>query len=138
MTCNNNFLGEVVFDVIDPVPGGVPQIEVTFNIDVNGILHVSACDESTGKKIQATFMNDQGLRVTEEEPGGKHLGIYQVVNQFVQAFVNLMGPLQTMWTGAQAIEASEASAASDDEEPLYLDDDEPFALRPDEEPMSVD
>merc|ERR1711944_316063 len=46
--------------------GGVPQIEVTFDIDANGILNVSACDKSTGKQNKITITNDKG-RLSKEE-----------------------------------------------------------------------
>ena len=45
---------------IPPAPRGVPQIEVTFDIDANGILNVTACDKSTGKENKITITNDKG------------------------------------------------------------------------------
>jgi len=57
-TCDNDKLGE--FDVaIPPMPRGVPQIEVTFDVDANGILHVSAKEKSTGKSNSITIRNDR-------------------------------------------------------------------------------
>merc|ERR1719412_3179701 len=53
MTKDNHLLGKFDLTGIPPAPRGVPQIEVTFDIDANGILNVSACDKSTDKqKIQ--------------------------------------------------------------------------------------
>merc|ERR1712178_548384 len=49
MTKDNNLLGKFHLDGIPPAPRGVPQITVTFDIDANGILNVSAADKSTGK-----------------------------------------------------------------------------------------
>ncbi|TOF74233.1 hypothetical protein CGJ15_27235, partial [Vibrio parahaemolyticus] len=49
-----------------PAPRGVPQIEVTFDIDANGILNVSAVDKSTGKENKITITNDKG-RLSKEE-----------------------------------------------------------------------
>merc|ERR1712031_94058 len=56
MTKDNNILGKFHLDGIPPAPRGVPQIEVTFDIDANGILNVSAQDKSTGKanKVELT------------------------------------------------------------------------------------
>lgn len=51
---------------IPPAPRGVPQIEVTFDIDANGILNVSAVDKSTGKENKITITNDKG-RLSKEE-----------------------------------------------------------------------
>ena len=60
MTKDNNLLGEFELTGIPPAPRGVPQIEVTFDIDVNGILNVSAVDKSTGKENKITITNDKG------------------------------------------------------------------------------
>merc|ERR1739848_215397 len=53
-------------DVIPPAPRGVPQVEVTFDIDANGILNVSAQDKSTGKSNQITITNEKG-RLSQSE-----------------------------------------------------------------------
>jgi heat shock 70kDa protein 1/2/6/8 len=60
MTKDNNLLGKFHLDGIPPAPRGVPQIEVTFDIDANGILNVSAQDKSTGKSSQITITNEKG------------------------------------------------------------------------------
>ncbi|BHF73351.1 Heat shock cognate 71 kDa protein [Sparganum proliferum] len=60
MTRDNNLLGKFELSGIPPAPRGVPQIEVTFDIDANGILNVSACDKSTGKSNKITITNDKG------------------------------------------------------------------------------
>jgi heat shock protein 1/8 len=60
MTRDNNLLGKFELSGIPPAPRGVPQIEVTFDIDANGILNVSAEDKTTGKKNKITITNDKG------------------------------------------------------------------------------
>jgi len=65
-TKDNNLLGKFELTGIPPAPRGVPQIEVTFDIDANGILNVSACDKSTGKSSKITITNDKG-RLSKEE-----------------------------------------------------------------------
>ena len=60
MTRDNNKLGEFNLDGIPPGPRGVPQIEVTFDIDANGILNVSALEKTTGKSQKITISNDTG------------------------------------------------------------------------------
>merc|ERR1711877_73995 len=60
MTKDNNSLGKFELSGIPPAPRGVPQIEVTFDIDANGILNVSAEDKTTGKKNNITIINDKG------------------------------------------------------------------------------
>uniref|UniRef100_A0A6C0KI58 Chaperone n=1 Tax=viral metagenome TaxID=1070528 RepID=A0A6C0KI58_9ZZZZ len=60
MTKDNNILGKFELSGITPSPRGVPQIEVTFDIDANGILNVSAIEKSTGKTNKITITNDKG------------------------------------------------------------------------------
>lgn len=66
MTKDNNLLGKFSLDGIPPMPRGQPQIEVTFDIDVNGILNVSALEKSTGKNQKIVITNDKG-RLSKEE-----------------------------------------------------------------------
>merc|ERR1719304_15189 len=66
MTKENHLLGKFDLTGIPPAPRGVPQIEVTFDIDANGILNVSAADKSTGKQNKITITNDKG-RLSKEE-----------------------------------------------------------------------
>nr|AAR21577.1 heat shock protein 70 [Phytophthora nicotianae] len=66
MTRDNNLLGKFNLDGIPPMPRGVPQIDVTFDIDANGILNVSAVEKSTGKENKITITNDKG-RLSQAE-----------------------------------------------------------------------
>jgi len=66
MTKDNNLLGKFELSGIPPAPRGVPQIEVTFDIDANAILNVSAVDKSTGKENKITITNDKG-RLSKED-----------------------------------------------------------------------
>merc|ERR1712172_283035 len=66
MTKDNHLLGKFDLTGIPPAPRGVPQIEVTFDVDANGILNVSACDKSTGKQNKITITNDKG-RLSKED-----------------------------------------------------------------------
>merc|ERR1719245_2216273 len=66
MTKDNHLLGKFDLIGIPPAPRGVPQIEVTFDIDANGILNVSAQDKSSGKQNKITITNDKG-RLSKEE-----------------------------------------------------------------------
>ena len=66
MTKDNNLLGKFELSGIPPAPRGVPQIEVTFDLDRNGILNVSAVDKRTGKENKITITNDKG-RLSNEE-----------------------------------------------------------------------
>ena len=66
LTKDNNLLGRFDLTGIPPAPRGIPQIEVTFDIDANGIMHVSAEDKSTKKRNAITITNDRG-RLTKED-----------------------------------------------------------------------
>merc|ERR1712203_43920 len=66
MTKDNHLLGKFELGGIPPAPRGQPQIEVTFEIDSNGILNVGAEDKATGKSEKITITNDKG-RLTEEQ-----------------------------------------------------------------------
>ena len=67
MARDNKTLGTFKLEGIDPSPRGVPQIEVTFDIDANGILHVSAKDKKTGKTQQISIKGSSGLSDDEIE-----------------------------------------------------------------------
>ncbi|KAF2680927.1 heat shock protein 70b [Lentithecium fluviatile CBS 122367] len=66
MTKDNNLLGKFELTNIPPAPRGVPQIEVTFELDANGILKVSAVDKGTGKSETITITNDKGRLSAED------------------------------------------------------------------------
>lgn len=66
MTKDNHCLGKFNLDSIPPMPRGQPQIEVTFDLDVNGILNVNAIEKSTGKNNKITITNDKG-RLSKDE-----------------------------------------------------------------------
>ena len=66
MTSDNNMLGKFELTGLPPAPRGVPQIEVSFDVDANGILNVSALEKSTGKAENITITNDKG-RLSKED-----------------------------------------------------------------------
>jgi L1 cell adhesion molecule like protein len=65
-TKDNNKLSEFTLDGIPPMPRGVPQIEITYDVDANGILNVTACEKSSGKSENITVTNDKS-RLTADE-----------------------------------------------------------------------
>lgn len=71
MVADNKSLGRFVLDGIAPAPRGIPQIEVTFNIDANGILNVTAKDKGTGKEQSITIQNSGNLDKDEVEKMAK-------------------------------------------------------------------
>jgi heat shock 70kDa protein 1/2/6/8 len=60
MTKDNHLLGTFNLEGIPPAPRGTPQIEVTFDVDANGILNVSAVDKASGKRQGITITNEKG------------------------------------------------------------------------------
>jgi molecular chaperone DnaK len=71
MVADNKSLGRFILDGIAPAPRGIPQIEVTFNIDANGILNVTAKDKGTGKEQSITIQNSGNLDKNEVEKMAK-------------------------------------------------------------------
>ena len=69
LTEHNNMLGNFQLEDIPPAPRGVPQIEVSFDVDANGIMNIEACEKGTGKKNNITISNDKG-RLTAEDIEG--------------------------------------------------------------------
>ncbi len=67
MAADNKSLGRFVLDGIPPAPRGMPQVEVTFDIDANGIMHVSAKDKASGKEQSIRIESSSGLTEAEKE-----------------------------------------------------------------------
>ena len=62
---DNKLLGQFDLSGIPPAPRGIPQIDVTFDIDANGIVHVNARDKSTGREQKVTIQSSGGLSKDE-------------------------------------------------------------------------
>jgi len=67
MAADNKSLGRFILDGLPPAPRGVPQVEVAFDIDANGILHVTAKDKATNKEQKITITSSSGLSKEEVE-----------------------------------------------------------------------
>lgn len=76
MAADNKSLGKFVLDGIAPAPRGVPQIEVTFNIDANGILNVTAKDKGTGKEQSITIQNSGNMSKDDIEKAQKEAELH--------------------------------------------------------------
>ena len=85
MTKDNHILGKFELSGIPPAPRGVPQIEVTFEVDANGILQVSAEDKGTGKSEKITITAEKG-RLSQDD-------IERMVRE-AEEFADVRAPLQ--------------------------------------------
>jgi len=89
MASGNKSLGQFNLSDIAPAPRGMPQIEVTFDIDANGILHVSAKDKATGKENKITIKANSGLSEEEikrmEEDAAAHADEDKKLRELVDA-----------------------------------------------------
>jgi L1 cell adhesion molecule like protein len=89
MTSGNNLLGKFELNGIPEAPSGVPQIVVTFEIDANGILLVSAVDRTTGKSNRITITNDKGRLSSEEiEKMVREAEVYSEDDRIVREKIN--------------------------------------------------
>ena len=76
MAADNKSLGRFILDGIAPAPRGVPQIEVTFNLDANGILNVTAKDKGTGKEQSITIQNSGNMSKEDIEKAAKDAEVH--------------------------------------------------------------
>jgi molecular chaperone DnaK len=81
MAADNRTLGRFILDGIPPAPRGMPQIEVAFDIDANGIVHVSAKDKATGKEQKIKIEASSGLSENEIESMVKDAELHQEEDQ---------------------------------------------------------
>jgi len=96
MAADNKMLGKFVLDGIPPAPRGVPQIEVTFDIDANGILNVSAKDKATGKQQSIRIEASSGLSKEEVERMKKDAEIHSSDDKKKRELVEVMNVADTI------------------------------------------
>ena len=102
MTKDNNLLGTFELSGIPPVPRGVPKIEVTFDIDANGILNVTAKDQSTGKSNQITISNDSRLSRSEIDRMVAEAEEYKAEDEAQRARFEMRNKLENYAFGVQS------------------------------------
>lgn len=120
MTKDNNTLGTFDLMGIPPAPRGVPQIEVTFDIDANGILHVAAQEKSTGKMKNITIRNDKGrLSKTEIDKMLADAEKYRAEDEKLRDRVSAKNQLETyLFSVKQAAEESGSKLSSNEKEKI--------------------
>lgn len=95
MAADNKLLGEFELVGIPPAPRGMPQIEVTFDIDANGIVTVSAKDKATGKEQQITIRSSGGLSEEEIEKMVKEAELHAQKDQERKALIDIKNSADT-------------------------------------------
>ncbi|MEA3355447.1 MAG: molecular chaperone DnaK [Patescibacteria group bacterium] len=96
MAADNKSLGRFILDGIPPAPRGVPQIEVKFDIDANGILNVSAKDKATGKEQKITIKGSTGLSDEEVENITKEAEKHAAVDKLKKEKVEIKNQADTL------------------------------------------
>lgn len=95
MAADNKLLGEFQLEGIPPAPRGMPQIEVTFDIDANGIVKVSAKDKATGKEQEITIRSSGGLSEEEIEKMVKEAELHAQKDQERKALIDIRNSADT-------------------------------------------
>jgi len=95
LTKDNNLLGEFHLGGIPPMPRGIPQIEINYDLDANGILNISALEKSTGSKQQITITNDKShLSQTEIDRMIKEADEFREQDNYIREYIHSQNELE--------------------------------------------
>jgi molecular chaperone DnaK len=115
MAADNKSLGRFILDGIAPAPRGVPQIEVTFNLDANGILNVTAKDKGTGKEQSITIQNSGNLSKEDVEKAQKEAEAHAEEDKKKREAVDARNGLENAIYQAEKLKSDNADKLSDDD-----------------------
>ena len=121
MANDNKSLGKFVLDGIAPAPRGVPQIEVTFNIDANGILHVSAKDKGTGKEQSITIQGSGNMSKEDIEKAQKEAEAHADEDKKKREAVEARNVLENAIYQAEKLPDEHKDKISDDDKKAITD-----------------
>lgn len=121
MASDNKSLGRFILDGIAPAPRGVPQIEVTFNIDANGILNVTAKDKGTGKEQSITIKDSGNLDKEDIEKAQKEAEAHAEEDKKKREIVESKNMLSSAIYSAEKLVKDSADKLSDDDKKTIED-----------------
>jgi molecular chaperone DnaK len=123
MAADNKSLGRFVLDGIAPAPRGVPQIEVTFNLDANGILNVTAKDKGTGKEQSITIQDSGNLSKEDIEKAAKEAELHAEEDKKKREAVDVRNQLENAIYQAEKMPDEEQfkDKISDDDKKVIAD-----------------
>src|SRR5438093_3520931 len=139
MTADNRLLGRFNLEGIEPAPRSVPQSDVTFDIDANGILHVSAKDKKTGKEAKIRIESSSGLSKDEVEKMTRDAESHADEDKKKRELADLRNEAdQTIWLVEKLMQENAAKLSDGDKAPVQsaidkvketLKGDDPNAIR---------
>jgi molecular chaperone DnaK len=115
MASDNKSLGRFILDGIAPAPRGIPQIEVTFNIDANGILNVSAKDKGTGKEQSITISGSGNLSKEDVEKAAKEAESHAEEDKKKREAIDAKNSLENTVYQAEKLKNDNGDKLSDDD-----------------------
>jgi len=115
MVSDNKSLGRFVLDGIPPAPRGVPQVEVIFNIDANGILNVTAKDKGSGKEQSITIQNSGNLDKEEVEKAAKEAEAHAEEDKEKRAAIEARNQLDSAVYQAEKLKSDSKDKLSEDD-----------------------
>ena len=115
MAGDNKSLGRFILDGIAPAPRGIPQIEVTFNLDANGILNVTAKDKGTGKEQSITIQNSGNLSKDDVEKARKEAEAHAEEDKKKREAIDTKNQLENAIYQAQKLKDDNGDKISDDD-----------------------
>lgn len=121
MAADNKSLGRFALDGIAPAPRGVPQIEVTFNIDANGILHVTAKDKGTGKEQSITISNSGNLSKDDIEKAQKEAEMHADEDKKKRELIDARNHLESAIYQAEKMPDEFKDKISDEDKKVITD-----------------
>ena len=121
MAADNKSLGRIILDGIAPAPRGVPQIEVTFNIDANGILNVSAKDKGTGKEQSITIQNSGNMSKEDIEKAQKEAELHADEDKKKREAIDARNQLENAIYQAEKMPEEYKDKISDDDKNTIKD-----------------